>query len=63
MYISSGFFLVFFCFDLPIEVILTAILLPIKSPVASAVFCTTLFEGDFAASIPVAASVPCCCIH
>ena len=42
-----------FSFVLPIEVILSAILFPIKSPVASAVFCTTLLEAVFAASIPV----------
>ena len=37
MYISSGFSFGFY-FDLPIKVILSAILFPIKSPVASAVF-------------------------
>ena len=42
-----------FSFGLPIEVILSAILFPIKSPVASADFLTTLFEPVFAASIPV----------
>ena len=36
MYISYGLFI--FSFVLPIEVILSAILLPIKSPVASAFF-------------------------
>ena len=44
-------------FGLPIEVILSAILFPIKSPVASAVFQTTLFEAVFAASIPVFVAV------
>ena len=39
------------------EVILSAILFPIKSPVASAVFCTTLLEVVFAASIPVFVAV------
>ena len=58
IYISSGFSLGF-PFDLPIEVILSAILFPIKYPVASAVFCTTLLEAIFAASIPVF----CCSIH
>ena len=40
MYISSGLFVFYFyfSFDLPTEVILSAILFPIKSPVASAVF-------------------------
>ena len=42
-----------FVFVLRTEVILSAILFPIKSPVASAVFCTTLLEAVFAASIPV----------
>ena len=42
MYISSGFSFGFsFSFDLPTEVILPAILFPTKSPVPSAVFCTT----------------------
>ena len=53
IYISSGFS---FSFDLPIEVILSAISFPIKSPVASAV-CTTLFEAVFATSIPVFVTV------
>ena len=44
-------------FALPTEVILSAILLPIKSPVASTVFCTTLLESVFAASIPVFVAV------
>ena len=48
MYISSGF-----SFDLPIEVILSAILFPMKSHVASAVFCKILLEAVFAASIPL----------
>ena len=52
MYISSGF-----SFGLPIEVILSAFLFPIKSPVASAIFCTTLLEAIFAASIPVLVAV------
>ena len=39
MYISSGFSFGFsFSFGLPTEVILSAILFPIKSPVASAFF-------------------------
>ena len=38
MYISSGLFVFSFSFDLPIEAILSAILFPIKSPVAYAVF-------------------------
>ena len=46
-----------FSLVLPTEVILSAILLPIKSPVASAVFCTTLLEAVFAASIPVFVAV------
>ena len=52
-------FLLFFgiSYGLPIEVILSAILFPIKSPVASAVFCTTLLEAVFAASIPVLVAV------
>ena len=56
MYISSGFSFGFsfdFSFDLSIGVILSAILFPIKSPVASPIFCTTLIEVVFAASIPV----------
>ena len=55
MEITSGLFV--FSFVLPIEVILSAILLPIRSPVASAVFCTTLLEAVFAASIPVFVAV------
>ena len=43
----------FVFFVLPTEVILSAILFSIKSPVACAVFCTTLLEAVFAASIPV----------
>ena len=43
----------FVFFVLPTEVILSAILVSIKSPVACAVFCTTLLEAVFAASIPV----------
>ena len=39
--------------DLPTEVILSAILLPIKSHVAFAVFRTTILEAVFVASIPV----------
>ena len=39
-------------FALPTEIILLAILFPIKSPVASVVFLTTLLEVVFAASIP-----------
>ena len=58
MYISSGFSFVFvFSFGLPIEVILSTILFPIKSPVDSAVFCTTLLEAIFAASIPALVAV------
>ena len=38
LYISSISFVFSFSFGLPIEVILSAILFPIKSPVASAVF-------------------------
>ena len=58
MYISSGFSFVFgFSFCLPIEVILSAILFPIKSPVAPAVFYTTLLEAIFAASIPALVAV------
>ena len=56
MYISSGFSFGF-SFDLPVEVILSAILFPIKSHVDSAVFCTTLLEAVFAASIPVFVAV------
>ena len=54
--VSSGFSFGF-SFDLPIEVILSAILFPIKSPVASAVFCTTLSEAVFTASIRVFVAV------
>ena len=58
MYISSGFSFAFvFSFCLPIEVILSAILFPIKSPVASAGFYTNLLEAIFAASIPVLVAV------
>ena len=59
MYISSGLFVFSFSFSfvLPIEVILSAILFPIKSPVASAVFYTTLLEAAFAVSIPVFVAV------
>ena len=58
IYISYGFsFGVSFSFDFPIELILSAILFPIKSPVASAVFCTTLLEAVFAASVPVLVAV------
>ena len=39
--------------DLPTEVILSAILLPIKSHVAFAAFRTTILEAVFVASIPV----------
>ena len=46
-----------FSFVLPTEVILSAILFPIKSPVASAVFCTTLLVAVFAVSIPVFVAV------
>ena len=42
-----------FSSDLPIELMLSAILFPIKSPVASSVFQTTRLEVVFAASIPV----------
>ena len=56
MYISSDLF-IFFPFVLPTEVILSAILFPIKSSVASTVFCTTLLEAVFAASIPVFVAV------
>ena len=48
MYISSGFPFGF-AFGLPIKVILSAILFPIKSPVAFAFFRTTLLEAIFAA--------------
>ena len=45
--LSSSFsFLVLF--DLPIEVILSAILLPTKSPVALAVLCTTFLPAVLA---------------
>ena len=57
MYISSGLFVFSFSFDLPIKVILSAVLFPIKSLVASAVFCTTLLEVVFAASIRVFVAV------
>ena len=57
MYISSDLFIFSFSFVLPIGVILSAILFPIKSPVASTVFCTTLLEAVFAASIPVFVAV------
>ena len=64
MYISSGFSFVFgFSFDLPIKVILSAILFPIKSPVAYAVFCTTLLEAIFAASIPCLVAVSINFLH
>ena len=53
MQISSTFFLFSFYFDLPTEVILSAILFPKKSPVISAVSLTTLFETVFAAFVPV----------
>ena len=48
-FLSLAFFLFTFCF----EVILSAILFPIKSPVVSDVFWATHFEAVFAASIPV----------
>ena len=51
-YLFHLFFL-FFVFVLPTEVILSAILFPVKSPVAFSVFLTTLLEPVFAASIPV----------
>ena len=58
MYISSGVSFVFgFSFDLPIEVILSALLFTIKSPVASAGFYTTFLDAAFAASIPVLVAV------
>ena len=57
IYISSGLFIFSFSFGLPIEVVLSAILLPIKYPVASAVFCATLLEAVFAASIRVFVAV------
>ena len=60
MYVSSGFSFGFFSgfsFVLPIEVILSAILFPIKSHVSSAVFCTTLLQTVFAASILVFVAV------
>ena len=44
-------------FALPTEVILSAILLPIKSSVASAVFLTTLLDAVFAASFLVFVAV------
>ena len=50
--LSSSFsFLILF--GLPIEVILSAILLPTKSPVASAVLCTTLLPAVLAKVFPV----------
>ena len=52
--LSSSFSLLFV---LPNEVILSAILFPIKSPVASTVFRTTHLEAVFAASIPVFVAV------
>ena len=55
MYISSTFFV--FSFGLPSKVVLSAILFPIKSPVVSAVFWTTLLEAAFPAFIPVSAAV------
>ena len=58
MYIScfSSSFSLFFV--LPNEVILSAILFPIKSPVASAGYWTTLFKASiFDASIPVFVAV------
>ena len=55
-YISSLSFILFFfysLFVLPSEVILSAILFPIKSTVASAVFWTSCLEPVLAVSIPV----------
>ena len=46
-----------FSFVLPTEVILSAILFPIESLVASAFFCTTLLEAVFTGSIPVFVAV------
>ena len=59
IYISSDLFVFSFVFSfvLPTEVMLSAILLLIRSPVASAFFCTTLLEAVFAASIPVLVAV------
>ena len=51
----SSFFSLLFV--LPTEVILSAVLFPIKSPVAFAGFWTTLLEAVFAASIPVFVAV------
>ena len=51
------FFILSSSFDLPAEVILSAILFPVKFPVAYSVFCTTLLEAIFAASIPVFVAV------
>ena len=42
---------------------LSAILYRIKFPVASAVFCTTLLEAVFAASIPVFVAYPLIFYH
>ena len=58
MYISSTFFVVSFSSDLPIEVILSPILFPIKSLVVSAVFWTTCLGAVFAACITVFVAVP-----
>ena len=44
-------------FDLPVEVILSAILFPIKSPLVYAVFWTTLSDAVFAASTLVFVAV------
>ena len=57
IWIPSISFVFYFSFVLPIEVILSAVLFPIKSPAASAVFWTTLFEAVFAASIHVLVAV------
>ena len=51
------FHLLFLYFLFYTEVILLAILFPIRSPVASAVFWTTLLEAVFVASIPVFVAV------
>ena len=48
--IVNFFYLIFFSFGLPNEVILSAILFPIKYPAASAVFWTTRLETVFAGS-------------
>ena len=48
----------FFYFGLPNKVISSAFLFPIKSPLASAVFCTTLLGVIFAASITVLLQYP-----